>query len=112
MRSEHRSSIPQGTLDMLILQTVDLEGPMHGFAIAEAIFETSDDVLEVEEGSLYPALQRLLVKGFLTGEWGKTADNRRARYYLVTRAGRKHLGVEVAEYLRVNRAINRIIQPA
>jgi PadR family transcriptional regulator PadR len=112
MRSEHRSSIPQGTLDMLILQTVGLEGPMHGFAIAEAILETSDDVLEVEEGSLYPALQRLLVKGFLTGEWGKTADNRRARYYLVTPAGRKHLGLEVAEYLRVNRAIHRIIQPA
>jgi PadR family transcriptional regulator PadR len=112
MRSEHRSSIPQGTLDMLILQTVGLEGPMHGFAIAEAILETSDDVLEVEEGSLYPSLQRLLVKGFLTGEWGKTADNRRARYYLVTPAGRKHLGLEVAEYLRVNRAIHRIIQPA
>ena len=85
---------------------------MHGFAIAEAILETSDDVLEVEEGSLYPALQRLLVKGFLTGEWGKTADNRRARYYMVTLAGRKHLGLEVAEYLRVNRAIHRIIQPA
>lgn len=97
---------------MLILQTVGLEGPMHGFAIAEAILETSDDVLEVEEGSLYPALQRLLVKGFLTGEWGKTADNRRARYYMVTPAGRKHLELEVVEYLHVNRAIHRIIQPA
>lgn len=85
---------------------------MHGFAIADAILETSDDVLQVEEGSLYPALQRLLVKGFLAGEWGKTPDNRRARYYQVTAAGRKHLGLEVAEYLRVNRAIHRIIQPA
>src|ERR1700722_11896512 len=112
MRSKHRSSIPQGTPDMLILQTVGLEDPMHGFAIAEAILETSDDVLEVEEGSLYPALQRLLVKGFLTGEWAKTADNRRARYCMVTPAGRKHLGLEVAEYLRVKRAIHRTIQPA
>jgi PadR family transcriptional regulator PadR len=112
MRSEHRSSIPQGTLDMLILQTVALLGPMHGFAIADAILETSADVLQVEEGSLYPALQRLLIKDFLAGEWGKTPDNRRARYYKVTAAGRKHLGLEVAEYLRVNQAIHRIIQPA
>ena len=97
---------------MLILKTVALGGRMHGFQIADAILETSEEVLQVEEGSLYPALQRLLVKGFLVGEWGKTPDNRRARYYQVTGAGRKHLGLEVAEYLRVNRAITRIIQPA
>jgi PadR family transcriptional regulator PadR len=96
---------------MLILQTVASGRPMHGFAIADAILETSEDILHVEEGSLYPALQRLLVKGFLVGEWGKTPDNRRARYYRLTAAGRKHLGVEVKEYLRVNRAITRIIQP-
>jgi transcriptional regulator len=112
MRAGNRASIPQGTLDMLILQTVASGGPMHGFEIADAIFETSDDVLQVEEGSLYPALQRLLVKGFLVGEWDRTPDNRRARYYQLTPAGRKYLGVEVAEYLRVNRAITRIIQPA
>jgi transcriptional regulator len=87
-------------------------GEMHGFAIADAILETSGDVLQVEEGSLYPALQRLLVKGFLVGEWGKTQDNRRARYYKLTAAGRRQLGIEVEEYLRVNRAIARIIQPA
>src|ERR1700752_617952 len=112
MRADNRSSIPQGTLDMLILQTVAAGGEMHGFAIADAILETSDDGLQVEEGSLYPALQRLLVKGFLVGEWGKTQDNRRARYYKLTAAGRKQLGIEVEEYLRVNRAIARIIQPA
>jgi len=83
---------------------------MHGFAIADAILETSEDVLLVEEGSLYPALQRLLVKG--VGEWGRTQDNRRARYYKLTAAGQKQLGIEVKEYLRVNRAITRIIQPA
>lgn len=96
---------------MLILQTVASGGVMHGFAIADAILETSEDVLQVEEGSLYPALQRLLAKGFLVGEWGKTPDNRRARYYHLTAAGRRHLGTEVAEYVRVNRAITRIIQP-
>ncbi|MCX6590594.1 MAG: PadR family transcriptional regulator [Acidobacteria bacterium] len=112
MRSSDRSSIPQGTLDMLILQTVAAGGEMHGFAIADAILEQSGDVLQVEEGSLYPALQRLLVKGFLTGEWGKTPDNRRARYYRLTVPGRKQLGVELAEYRRVSGAILRIIQPA
>ena len=112
MRADSRSSIPQGTLDMLILQTVAGGSEMHGFAIADAILETSEDVLQVEEGSLYPALQRLLVKGFLVGEWGKTNDNRRARYYKLTAAGRKHLGNEVEEYMRVHRAITRIIQPA
>jgi PadR family transcriptional regulator, regulatory protein PadR len=112
MRAEHRSSIPQGTLDMLILQTLAAGGVMHGFAIADSILATSDDVLQVEEGSLYPALQRLLVKDFVAGDWGKTPDNRRARYYRLTAAGRKHLGLEVQEYVRVNRAITRIIQPA
>jgi transcriptional regulator len=112
MRAEHRSSIPQGTLDMLILQTVAAGGLMHGFGIAESILATSNDVLQVEEGSLYPALQRLLVKGFLVGDWGKTPDNRRARYYRLTAAGRRHLGLEVQEYLRVSRAITCIIQPA
>lgn len=96
---------------MLILQTVAAGGEMHGFAIADAILETSEDVLQVEEGSLYPALQRLLLKGFLMGEWGRTQDNRRARYYRLTAAGRKQLGLEVEEYLRVSRAITRIIQP-
>ena len=97
---------------MLILQTLAGREEMHGFAIADAILETSEDVLQVEEGSLYPALQRLLVKGYLVGEWGRTADNRRARYYSLTAAGRKQLGIEVKEYLRVNHAITLIIQPA
>jgi PadR family transcriptional regulator, regulatory protein PadR len=112
MRAGNRSSIPQGTLDMLILQTLAAGGEMHGFAIADAILETSEDILQVEEGSLYPALQRLLVKGYLVGEWGRTQDNRRARYYKLTAAGREQLGIEVKEYLRVNRAITRIILPA
>jgi transcriptional regulator len=112
MRTDNRSAIPQGTLDMLILQTLAAGGEMHGFAIADAILKTSEDVFQVEEGSLYPALQRLLVKGYLVGDWGRTQDNRRARYYKLTAAGRKQLSIEVKEYLRVNRAITRIIQPA
>jgi PadR family transcriptional regulator len=86
MRADNRSSIPQGTLDMLILQTLAAAREMHGFAIADAILEMSEDVFQVEEGSLYPALQRLLVKGYLIGEWGRTSDNRRARCYRLTAA--------------------------
>ncbi len=111
MRAGHRATIPQGTLDMLILQTLAAHGTLHGFEIAESILRVSDDVLQVEEGSLYPALQRLLVKGFILGEWGRTNDNRRARYYQLTPEGRQYLGLEVQEYLRVTRAIGRIVRP-
>ena len=107
-----RDEIPQGTLDMLILRTVARGRELHGFEIAEAIEELSESVLHVEEGSLYPALQRLLVKGWLTGEWGKTRENRRARYYRLTPAGRKQLETEVEQYRRVSAAIARILEPA
>lgn len=107
-----RDEIPPGTLDMLILQTVARGGEAHGFAIAEAIQRTSADVLQVEEGSLYPALQRLLIKGWLVGEWGRTAENRRARYYTITAPGRKQLAHEVESYRRVAHAIGAILRPA
>lgn len=96
---------------MLILRTLARRSPLHGFEIAEAILELSEEVLRVEEGSLYPALQRLLIKDWLAGEWGKTDENRRARYYRLTAAGRKQLEREVAEYQRVARAIALILQP-
>lgn len=109
-----RDEIPPGTLEMLILQTVAraTAGELHGFEIAEAIRQTSRDVLQVEEGSLYPALQRLLVKGWLRGAWGRTGENRRARYYRLTAAGRRQLAREIETYRRVNGAIARILQPA
>ena len=107
-----RAEIPQGTLDMLILRTVARGGELHGFQIAEAIQQGSQNVFHVEEGSLYPALQRLLVKGWLTGEWGKTPENRRARYYRLTAAGRKQLEKELAQYRRVTAAIARVLEPA
>jgi len=109
-----REPIPPGTLDMLILQTLARQGggELHGFEIAEWIHRTTADVLQVEEGSLYPALQRMLVKGWLAAEWGKTDENRRARYYHVTAAGRKHLEREVESYRRVSFAIASVLQPA
>ena len=107
-----QDSIPPGTLDMLVLQTLRRDGELHGFEIAQAIERVSADVLRVEEGSLYPALQRLLVQGSITGEWGKTKENRRARYYRLTAAGRKQLEREVESYRRVSGAIARILQPA
>ena len=110
--SEERSGIPPGTLDMLILKTLARKKEMHGFEIAESIQQTSEDVLRVEEGSLYPALQRMLIQGWIKGEWGKTDENRRARYYRLTADGRKHLETEMHRYERVAAAIARILQPA
>jgi PadR family transcriptional regulator PadR len=107
-----REPIPPGTLDMLILQTLSRHGELHGFEIAEAIERASAKVLQVEEGSLYPALQRMLVKGLVVAEWGRTPENRRARYYRLTALGRRHLGQEVESYRRVSLAIDRILQPA
>jgi transcriptional regulator len=107
-----REAIPPGTLDMLIMQTVARGQPLHGFEIAEAIQERSEEVLRVEEGSLYPALQRLLVNGWIAGEWGKTEGNRRARYYRLTAAGRKQLERELSQYRRVSEAIGKVLQPA
>ena len=108
---EQRDGIPPGTLDMLILQTLARHGNLHGFEIAETIRQNSEDVLQVEEGSLYPALQRMLMKGWLAGEWGKTEENRRARYYEITAAGRRHLETELVAYRRVSRAIGRVLLP-
>src|SRR5262245_36787866 len=106
------SPIPPGTLDMLILNTLARAKLLHGFEIAERIEDLSDEVLRVEEGSLYPALQRLLVEGWIAGEWGRTQENRRARYYQITAAGRRQLDRELSSYRRVTTAIERVLQPA
>jgi PadR family transcriptional regulator, regulatory protein PadR len=107
-----KETIPPGTLDMLILQTLARLNELHGFEIAESIQRASADVLQVEEGSLYPALQRLLIQGWVSAEWGKTSGNRRARYYKLTAAGRRQLAREVESYRRVSIAIAGILQPA
>jgi transcriptional regulator len=112
MQPTAREEIPQGTLDLLILKTLDRLGELHGFQIANAIQACSQDVLQVEEGSLYPALQRMLLKDWLSAEWGKTPENRRARYYQLTREGRKQLARELTRYGRVSEAIGRVLEPA
>jgi len=110
--SATQDPIPPGTLDMLILRTLARSGKMHGFEIAEAIEQLSEDTFRVEEGSLYPALQRMLIKGWIAGDWGKTSENRRARYYKLTAAGRKRVDREIEQYQRVSRAITRILEGA
>jgi transcriptional regulator len=104
-----RDEIPPGTLYMLILKMLARHGQLHGYEIANAIQQVSGEILQVEEGSLYPALQRMLLKGWVTAKWGVTAGNRRARYYQLTAAGRKQLNAEVEQYERVNGAIHRIL---
>ena len=104
--------IPPGTLYMLILQTLARGGELHGYEIASRIEQLSEEVLRVEEGSLYPALQRMLIKGWVTAQWGVTAGNRRARYYRLTAAGRRQLEVELSQFERVMQAITRVIRTA
>jgi transcriptional regulator len=100
-----------GTLDLLILRVLTRD-PLHGYAIAERLKVVSQDVLQVGESSLYPALQRLLVRGWVTAEWGASENNRRARFYTVTAAGRKRLAAERAEFERIASAIARVLQLA
>ena len=100
-----------GTLDMLILRTLG-RGPLHGYAIADRIRLVSDDVLVVGESSLYPALQRLLVNGWVTAEWGASDNNRRARYYTLTAAGRRRLASERKEFQRLIGAIQQVLDSA
>jgi len=107
-----RPEIPPGTLYMMVLKSLARLGPMHGYGIAQHIQQTSDDVLQVEEGSLYPALQRMLLKGGVSAEWKQSENNRRARYYRLTAAGRKQMTREVGEFERVMAAIARVIEPA
>jgi PadR family transcriptional regulator PadR len=112
-RETKKTELLPGTLEMLILKTLERNGePMHGYAVARYIKQISGDVLRVEEGSLYPALQRLAIKGWVKSEWGPSENNRRARYYNLTPAGRKQLKQEVADFERVLEAILRVVQPA
>ena len=106
-----RIELLQGTLDLLILRTL-LLGPVHGHAIAKAIEFRSDEVLQVEQGSLYPALHRLIKRGWITAEHGTSENNRRAKFYTLTRKGRKQLVVETSKWDKLARAIARILRPA
>jgi PadR family transcriptional regulator PadR len=101
----------QGTLGILILKAL-LLGPAHGFAVARWIEETTSDVLTIEEGSLYPGLRRLEDRGWVTSEWGLSENNRRARFYTITAAGRRHLRNEAAVWLRYSQAVTRVLRAA
>lgn len=101
----------QGTLDMLVLKALQLE-PMHGWGITERIEQWSERVLQLGQGTLYPALYRLERQGLITSAWKVTANNRRARYYTLTRLGRRHLSDELAEWRRLSRAINLVLDAA
>ena len=103
-----KSDLLPGTLDMLVLRTLSL-GPLHGYAIAQHIERLSDSVLQVEQGSLYPALERLQQEGLVTGKWGQSPTGRRARYYTITASGRRRLGEEISEFDRILGAISRIL---
>ena len=106
-----RQELLPGTLDMLILKTLSRD-VMHGYGIAEHIRQMSEQVLHVEEGSLYPALQRLQLQGLIASEWGHSINNRRARYYRLTRAGRRQLGEAESSFARLIEAITRVMRPA
>lgn len=103
------ASILQGTLDMLVLRALQLE-PMHGWGITERIEQWSEEVLQVGQGTLYPALYRLERQGFIASDWGTTENNRRARYYTLTAAGRRHLAREVQSWQRMARAITLVLK--
>ena len=108
VKNNTKSDLLPGTLGMLILRTLR-RGPLHGYGIAQHIQELSEDVLRVEEGSLYPALQRMELQGWVASEWGETARNRRARVYRLTPAGRKQLEREKASFRRILGAIARVM---
>ena len=110
-KSSSRRDLVPGTLEMLVLHTLTL-GSLHGYAIAQHIEKLSEEVLQVEQGSLYPALERLQRQGFVTSKWGETPTGRRARYYTITASGRKQLGEEISEFDRAMLAINRVMRRA
>ena len=110
-QSPMQSEMVQGTLDMLVLKTLVM-GPAHGYTIAEAIERGSADVLQIEHGSLYPALHRLQNRGWIASFWGTSENNRKARYYRLTTAGRKQLRAETSRWDRVVRAVNQVLRPA
>jgi transcriptional regulator len=104
-----QTDLLQGTLDLLIMRTIALQ-PMHGWAIARRIQQISDDLLRVQQGSLYPALHRLEHQGWITAEWGASENNRRARFYSLTRAGRKQLATEVSKWERLSAGVNLVLE--
>lgn len=109
---ETRSDILQGTLDLMVLKTLDGLGPLHGYGIARRIEQISDGVLEINQGTIYPALLRLQQRGWIKAEWGVSENNRQAKYYSLTRAGRKQLETKTEDWKRISTVIARMLRSA
>jgi PadR family transcriptional regulator, regulatory protein PadR len=105
-----KSEVMYGTLDLLVLKTLETLGPLHGYAIAERIHQVSRELLDINQGSLYPALLRLEHNGWISSKWGQTENNRKARYYTITRTGRTRLAEEAGSWERMAEVINRVLQ--
>ena len=107
--AKQKPELPQGTLDMLVLKALSL-GPMHGYGIGQRIRQLAGEMLQVEEGTLYPALYRIEGRGWIESEWGVSENNRRARFYRLTKSGRKQLAVEESQWEHLSVAINKVMQ--
>jgi transcriptional regulator len=107
-----KSEVLQGTLDLMVLQTLDAMGPQHGYGIARRIEQVSEDVLKLNEGTVYASLLRLIQKGWISSGWGVSENNRRAKFYAITRAGRRRLASETENWERVSGAVGRVLQLA
>lgn len=110
MASESKSEVLQGTLDLMVLKTLDAMGPLHGYGIARRIEQISDDVLRLNEGTVYASLLRLQQKGWISSEWGISENNRKAKFYSITKAGRKQLASETDSWERIAAVIGRLLQ--
>ena len=111
-KDKDKAALLQGTLDLLVLKTVETMGPLHGWAIAKRIEQISQDLLEMKYGTLYPALMRLEQSGWISSEWGTSDNNRKAKYYRLTPAGRKQLAAQTTRWEEIVRAIGRILKPS
>ena len=110
--SQPKAEVLQGTLDLMVLKTLDTMGPLHGYGIARRIEQVSEHLLQMNQGTLYPALLRLQQRGWITSKWGASENNRRAKYYSITRAGRKQLALETQNWERISAVIARLLRGA
>jgi len=110
--SQAKAEVLQGTLDLILLRTLDTLGPLHGYGIARRIEQVSENLLQMNQGTVYPALLRLQQRGWITSKWGASENNRRAKYYSITRAGRKQLALETQNWERISAVIARLLRGA
>jgi len=108
--SQAKAEVLQGTLDLIVLKTLDTLGPLHGYGIARRIEQVSENLLQMNQGTVYPALLRLQQRGWITSKWGASENNRRAKYYSITRAGRKQLALEAQNWERISAVIARLLR--